>query len=152
MLNASPRDESEQFIAVANENMVGTTILIFAKVPVAPLITNIKVGNLARGIGGVLGNKGGVAVRCDIYDSSGDLLTHSLTGLLTHSPAYSLAYSLTGLLTHSYLLTLTYSLTHWLTHLLTHSLTHSLSHSLTHSLTHLLTYSPTHLLNHSLSH
>jgi hypothetical protein len=72
-------------------------------------------------------------------------LTHSLTGLLTHSLITGLlTYSLTGLLTHSLAYSLngllTYLITHWLTHWLTHSLTHSLTYSLTHSLAYSLTH------------
>jgi hypothetical protein len=82
------------------------------------------------------------------------LLTHLfvLTQLLTFSLTYFLSYLLTHLVTSSLTYSVTYSITHSLSYLLTHSVTHSVTHSLTQLLTHSLSYSLTHSLTQLLTH
>lgn len=50
--------------------MVGLFIGVYAIKTLTPYIRNIQTTSLARGTAGILGNKGALYVRCDIYDSS----------------------------------------------------------------------------------
>lgn len=55
---------------LTKHHMVGLGIMVFCLRSLRPSIKHIQVSSLARGVGGVLGNKGAVYVRCQILDSS----------------------------------------------------------------------------------
>jgi phosphatidylinositol-bisphosphatase len=57
-------------VAATSISMVGLWISVFAREDLLPNIRNITTGSVACGAGGVLGNKGSVCVRMEIYDSS----------------------------------------------------------------------------------
>ena len=70
--NLSSNDDPHQtrYECKGYQNMVGITIFLFAKKEISPHIRNVQCGVLARGIGGVLGNKGAACIRMDLYDTS----------------------------------------------------------------------------------
>jgi phosphatidylinositol-bisphosphatase len=55
---------------IASNSMVGLWMGIYAIPEIKIFITELQVGSFARGIGGVLGNKGAVLIRFKIFDSS----------------------------------------------------------------------------------
>jgi hypothetical protein len=62
--------ETNSYKVVDSLSMVGIWICIFAKKTLAPSIHNVQSKSVARGAGGLLGNKGGVCVRMDINHTS----------------------------------------------------------------------------------
>jgi hypothetical protein len=71
-LNASERyvDSDSGYISIAECHMVGLWIGFFAKASISSFIQNIQTSSLPRGAGGMLGNKGAVYIRFDIFDTS----------------------------------------------------------------------------------
>lgn len=63
-------DEDMEYLLLARQSMVGLGILVFTLKSMRPLIRHVQVSSLARGVGGMLGNKGAVYVRFQILDSS----------------------------------------------------------------------------------
>lgn len=62
------RDLTFRFIG--GDSLVGVALLVFADEALTHTIRNIQVEHLARGVGGVLGNKGAVYLRMDLLDTS----------------------------------------------------------------------------------
>lgn len=60
----------ENFDMVASTSMVGLWMGIFAVAHQRQFISKVQTGSFARGIGGVLGNKGAVLIRFDLADTS----------------------------------------------------------------------------------
>lgn len=58
-----------KFELIANHHLVGIAVLVLAKSSLVPFIKNVQCGTASRGIGGVLGNKGGVGVSMMLYES-----------------------------------------------------------------------------------
>lgn len=70
-LNSKAYDEEKPpYVLLAEEQMVGTLLLVFVSETFKPFLRNVAVNNVPRGVGKVLGNKGGVCVRFDIQDTS----------------------------------------------------------------------------------
>lgn len=59
-----------KFDVISSINMVGLYIVVFAAHTRRSSISKIQASSYARGVGGVLGNKGAVYVRMDILDTS----------------------------------------------------------------------------------
>jgi hypothetical protein len=62
--------ENLVFDVVASMNLVGLWIVVFASHSRRSCISKVQASSFARGVGGVLGNKGAVYVRMDILDTS----------------------------------------------------------------------------------
>ncbi|RYH28561.1 hypothetical protein EON65_11735 [archaeon] len=72
-LNYTDKDQAEgeyQYRLIARQHMVGLAILVFSTQQLESCISQVQVSTLARGVGGVLGNKGAVYVRMKILDST----------------------------------------------------------------------------------
>lgn len=59
-----------KYIKVADKHLVGLLVVIFVKDSVYPYVKDIKAASIGVGLMGVMGNKGGVAIRLSLYDSS----------------------------------------------------------------------------------
>jgi phosphatidylinositol-bisphosphatase len=70
--NTSMDDEVNQqvFSLVATTHMVGLFVAVFAKNSLLPSISNVNTASIACGAGNVLGNKGGVCIRMEVFDTS----------------------------------------------------------------------------------
>jgi hypothetical protein len=64
------QSENLVFDVVASMNLVGLWIVVFAAHSRRSCISKVQASSFARGVGGVLGNKGAVYVRMDILDTS----------------------------------------------------------------------------------
>ena len=64
------RSVSITYEVVDSLSMVGIWCCIFAKRCLLPSIRNVQAKPIARGAGGLLGNKGGICIRMDIHDTS----------------------------------------------------------------------------------
>lgn len=69
-MDASEHSESGTYKVIDSMSMVGIWCCIFAKRSVLPSIRNVQCKTVARGAGGLLGNKGAVCVRMDVNDTS----------------------------------------------------------------------------------
>jgi phosphatidylinositol-bisphosphatase len=67
---AAKRGAGVEYFEVASQTLVGVHILVLAKTKHRPFITSVHRNNAAVGIAGVLGNKGGSAIRFRFKDSS----------------------------------------------------------------------------------
>jgi hypothetical protein len=65
-LNASVGD----YVKLATKQLVGILLCVFVKRGLAPKITDIQSDLMPTGVMGVMGNKGGVAIRFFLHDSS----------------------------------------------------------------------------------
>jgi hypothetical protein len=61
---------SSAYEVVAHDTLVGLWICLFASKELRGSLKEVSIGSCATGIGGVLGNKGGVAVRFQVLDST----------------------------------------------------------------------------------
>lgn len=64
------QDRNPSYTYVGGECMVGIGLMVFCDGSLLSDIRNVQVQKLARGVGGVLGNKGAVYLRLDLMDSS----------------------------------------------------------------------------------
>ena len=67
VLNQTP---SVQYVLVAKQQLGGILEAIFVRSELAPFVKDVQISYATTGIGNVLANKGGTAVRMDVYDSS----------------------------------------------------------------------------------
>ena len=61
---------SSHYFLVGQFNMVGIETLIFAQKQLKDYISDVEYDNIKTGFGGKLGNKGTVAVRFDVFNTS----------------------------------------------------------------------------------
>ncbi|TYZ61130.1 hypothetical protein PybrP1_008848 [[Pythium] brassicae (nom. inval.)] len=61
---------AQQYKVVMEKHLVGILLLVFVKVEHAAFIRDVRGATAGVGIMGVMGNKGGVAVRLNLYDST----------------------------------------------------------------------------------
>ena len=61
---------SEQFTLIKSDHIVGISLCIFAKDSVSPAISDVRVAITRIGILGLLGNKGAVTIRLNVYNST----------------------------------------------------------------------------------
>ncbi|KAL1411631.1 Inositol-1,4,5-trisphosphate 5-phosphatase 1 [Vanrija albida] len=59
-----------EYILMRSEQLVGTALMIVVKSSLLPFIRNVEYAYKKTGLGGMSGNKGGVGIRFDLYDSS----------------------------------------------------------------------------------
>lgn len=64
------RHQSVPFTLLGSNQMVGTAVLIFVRESLIPMIRNVEFASKKTGLGGMAGNKGSMAVRFDICESS----------------------------------------------------------------------------------
>ncbi|CAF0767139.1 unnamed protein product [Adineta ricciae] len=64
---AYPNDE---YILLGNDQLVGVCLVIFIRRDLAPFVKNIAVDSVKTGMGGKLGNKGCVAIRLVLHNTS----------------------------------------------------------------------------------
>lgn len=70
LLNAVAPSPDDAYECVGTRFLVGVLICVFVKVRHRPHVSNVQDAVAPVGIMGVMGNKGGAAVRLRIYDSS----------------------------------------------------------------------------------
>ena len=63
-------DSPNHYEYVCGENMVGLWIGMFVDTTIAGCLTEVSVSHLETGNGGYLGNKGAVAIRLKLFDST----------------------------------------------------------------------------------
>ena len=60
----------ESYEAIIGKHLVGLFIVVFARKAVKKYIKDVRAAQLGVGVMGMLGNKGGVSIRMNIFDSS----------------------------------------------------------------------------------
>jgi hypothetical protein len=63
-------DVNDEFEVLAKHSMVGLGLIVFVWKSLRKIMKNVAIAELARGVGGVLGNKGAIYVRMELYDTS----------------------------------------------------------------------------------
>lgn len=63
-------EDQEEYVLLDKHNMVGLGLLVFIKRSLRSQVRHVQHSFLPRGVGGVLGNKGAVYSRWQIYDST----------------------------------------------------------------------------------
>lgn len=61
---------STEYVVLRAEQLVGTALIIFVSTTVVPHIRNVEITTKKTGLKGMAGNKGAVAVRMDLDESS----------------------------------------------------------------------------------
>ena len=64
------QNQKQQFVKVIGEQLVGMYLSIWVEVNMLPHIRGVQTASVGTGVLGVLGNKGAVAVRMRVYDTS----------------------------------------------------------------------------------
>jgi len=59
-----------KYTKVADKHLVGLLVVVYVKDSVYPFVKDVKTASLGVGLMGVMGNKGGVAIRMSLFDSS----------------------------------------------------------------------------------
>ncbi|CDZ98260.1 Inositol-1,4,5-triphosphate 5-phosphatase (synaptojanin), INP51/INP52/INP53 family [Phaffia rhodozyma] len=67
---ANRPNKKDDYILIRSEQLVGTALLIFIKSSLAGSVRRVEGATKKTGLRGMSGNKGGVAIRMDIFDSS----------------------------------------------------------------------------------
>ncbi|EPZ31706.1 DNase I-like protein [Rozella allomycis CSF55] len=62
--------DGEKYTLVTSGQLVGASLCIFAKLSIIKNLRNVEVGIKKTGLKGMAGNKGGIGIRFDYYDSS----------------------------------------------------------------------------------
>lgn len=63
-------NKADRYVLLRSEQLVGACLGIFVKPELIPHISNVDVCVAKTGFSGMAGNKGGVSIRLDLYDSS----------------------------------------------------------------------------------
>lgn len=66
----SQNDPSRAYIQIHSKYMVGLMLCVFVKAPHKGRVGNVHAGSVGVGVMGMMGNKGGVSVRLQFYDST----------------------------------------------------------------------------------
>ncbi|CAF0762456.1 unnamed protein product [Adineta ricciae] len=61
---------NDEYILLGNDQLVGVCLAIFIRRDLAPFVKNIAVDSVKTGMGGKIGNKGCVAIRLVLYNTS----------------------------------------------------------------------------------
>lgn len=67
---AKRSEKSANYIPLCSEQLVGTALIILIKESLLPHIRQVEAATKKTGLKGMSGNKGGVAIRMNIYDTS----------------------------------------------------------------------------------
>ncbi|MCO5613559.1 hypothetical protein L7F22_067836 [Adiantum nelumboides] len=63
-------EKSSRYIPLRSEQLVGTAMIILIKETILPHVRRVEAATKKTGLKGMSGNKGGVAIRLNIYDTS----------------------------------------------------------------------------------
>jgi hypothetical protein len=63
-------DVNDEFEVLAKHSMVGLGLVVYVWRSLRKIMKNVAIAELPRGVGGVLGNKGAIYVRMELYDTS----------------------------------------------------------------------------------
>lgn len=63
-------DPNRRYVMVAQKSMVGLLICVFVRYPHYNRVKYVNTSNVGVGVMGMMGNKGGVSIRLQFYDSS----------------------------------------------------------------------------------
>ncbi|KAK4689930.1 synaptojanin, partial [Tremellales sp. Uapishka_1] len=69
------RKGDSEYILLRSEQLVGTALIVMVRASLAKTIRNVETATKKTGLQGLSGNKGGVGIRLDLYDSSVCLMT-----------------------------------------------------------------------------
>jgi len=79
LYNLQQRPEiGDKYIMLRSEQLVGTALFVLAKSALTDSIRNVEGANRKTGLKGMSGNKGAVAIRLDLYDTSFCFITAHL--------------------------------------------------------------------------
>ena len=73
-----PEKEQDDYIMLRSGQLVGAALMIFVKASILPAIKNVEGATKKTGVSGLAGNKGAVAIRMDLADTSICFLTAHL--------------------------------------------------------------------------
>lgn len=59
-----------KYVCIGSEQLVGVCLFVFVRPPLAPHIRQLAIETIKTGLGGTAGNKGSVAIRMQVYNSS----------------------------------------------------------------------------------
>lgn len=65
----------QEYILMRSEQLVGTALMVVVKSALLPAIRNVEYADKKTGLQGLSGNKGGVGVRFNCFDSTICLMT-----------------------------------------------------------------------------
>nr|ODN92411.1 phosphatidylinositol phosphate phosphatase [Cryptococcus depauperatus CBS 7841] len=65
----------DQYLLFRSDQLVGTVLMVILKKPLAPHLRNVESAAKKTGLQGLSGNKGGIAIRFNLYDSTVCLVT-----------------------------------------------------------------------------
>ena len=60
----------DEYVLISEKHLVGMLICVYVRIKHAPQVKHVKTDSVGVGVMGVMGNKGGVSVRCQVYDST----------------------------------------------------------------------------------
>lgn len=63
-------DPNRRYVLVAQKSMVGLLVCVFVRYPHHSRVKYVNTSNVGVGVMGMMGNKGGVSIRLQFYDSS----------------------------------------------------------------------------------
>lgn len=67
---AKRKDAKARYIPLRSEQLVGTALIVMIKDTMLPYVRQVEAATKKTGLRGMSGNKGGVAIRMNIYDTS----------------------------------------------------------------------------------
>ena len=59
-----------QYVLLRADQLVGTALIVLVKTSIAPRVKNVEAATKKTGLNGMAGNKGAVAIRLELDDSS----------------------------------------------------------------------------------
>lgn len=63
-------DPQKEYVMLAQKSLVGLLICVFVKIVHQPRVQYVQSGSVGVGVMGMMGNKGGVSIRLQFYDST----------------------------------------------------------------------------------
>jgi len=63
-------DPNRTYVELADKYLVGLLVCVFVKAPHQPRVKHVRTNSVGVGVMGVMGNKGGAAIRLQFYDST----------------------------------------------------------------------------------
>ncbi|WWC87929.1 uncharacterized protein L201_002829 [Kwoniella dendrophila CBS 6074] len=76
---AMRKGKKSEYLLLRSEQLVGSALIIIIKSQLAPHIRNVESTTKKTGLSGLAGNKGGVSIRFQLFDSNVCLITSHLT-------------------------------------------------------------------------
>lgn len=78
MTHFKRHSSGSEYLLLRSEQLVGTALIIIVKADITQWIRNIESATKKTGLSGLSGNKGGVGIRMDLYDSTVCFMTAHL--------------------------------------------------------------------------